>query len=50
MRGLYTDRTAAVIISRHALCIIFGAATNWHWDMPPALRLAVAFTELAQAI
>jgi transposase, IS6 family len=51
MRGLRTDRTAAVIISGHAF---MQNIRRGHYelvlDVPAALRVAAAFTELAQAI
>jgi transposase-like protein len=51
MRGLCTDRTAAVIIAGHAF---MQNLRRGHYelalDVPPALRVATAFTELAQAI
>jgi IS6 family transposase len=51
MRGLQTDRTAQVIITGHAL--IQNLRRGHHElriDAPPALRVAAAFAELAQAI
>jgi transposase-like protein len=51
MRGLRTDRTAAVIIAGHAFV---QNLRRGHYelglDAPPALRVAAAFAELAQAI
>jgi transposase-like protein len=51
MRGLQTDRTAQVIIAGHAF---MQNLRRVHYelglDAPPALRIAAAFTELAQAI
>jgi transposase, IS6 family len=51
MRGLRTDRTAQVIIAGHAFV---QNLRRGHYelglDTQPALRVAVAFTELAQAI
>jgi IS6 family transposase len=51
MRGLPTDRTAQVIITGHAF---LQNLRRGHYelgiDAPPALRVAAAFTELAQAI
>ena len=51
MRGLRTDRTAQVIIARHAF---MQNVRRGHYelglDVPPALRVAAAFTELARAI
>ena len=51
MRGLRTDTTAQVIIAGHAF---MQNLRRGHYelavDAPPALRVAVAFTELAQAI
>jgi transposase-like protein len=51
MRGLRTDRTAQVIIAGHAF---IQRVRSGHYelglDVPPALRLAAAFTELAHAI
>jgi transposase-like protein len=51
MRGLHTDRTAAVIIAGHAF---LQNLRRGHYelglDAPRGLRVAAAFTELAQAI
>ncbi|MBQ0905577.1 DDE-type integrase/transposase/recombinase [Micromonospora sp. U21] len=51
MRGLRTDKTAQVIIAGHAF---MQNLRRGHYglaiDTPPALRVAAAFTELAQAI
>ena len=51
MRGLRTDRTAQVIIAGHAF---MQNLRRGHYelaiDVPPPLRLAAAFTELALAI
>jgi hypothetical protein len=51
MRGLLTDKTAHVIITGHAF---MQNLRRGHYelavDAPPALRIAAAFTELAQAI
>jgi transposase-like protein len=51
MLGLQTDRTAQVIITGHAF---MQNLRRGHYelgiDAPPALRVAAAFTELAQAI
>jgi transposase, IS6 family len=51
MRGLRTDRTAQVIIAGHAFV---QKLRRGHYepglDVPPALRVAAAFTELATAI
>jgi hypothetical protein len=51
MRGLRTDQTAHVIIAGHAF---MQNIRRGHYelglDAPPALRIAAAFTELAQAI
>jgi hypothetical protein len=51
MRGLRTDRTAQTIITAHAFV---QNLRRGHYelgrDAPPALRVAAAFTELAQAI
>jgi transposase-like protein len=51
MRGLRTDKTAQVIIAGHAF---IQNLRRGHYelgsDTPPALRIAAAFTELAQAI
>ncbi|MCW3817745.1 IS6 family transposase [Micromonospora sp. DR5-3] len=51
MRGLRTDKTAQVIIAGHAF---MQNLRRGHYelavDAPPALRVAAAFTELAQAI
>jgi transposase-like protein len=51
MRGLRTDRTAQVIIAGHAFMTTFAVdTTNFGLDVPPALRVAGALTELAHAI
>ena len=51
MRGLRTDRTAQVVIAGHAFVQNLRRA---HYDLGvdtrPALRVAAAFTELAEAI
>lgn len=51
MRGLRTDKTAQVIIAGHAF---MQNLRRGHYelaiDAPPTLRVAAAFTELAQAI
>jgi hypothetical protein len=51
MRGLRTDRTAQVIIAGHA---VVQNLRRGHYelglDVPPALWVAAAFTELAMAI
>ncbi|PWU45921.1 IS6 family transposase [Micromonospora globispora] len=51
MRGLRTDKTAQVIIAGHAF---MQNLRRGHYDLaidaPPALRVAAALTELAQAI
>jgi transposase-like protein len=51
MRGLRTERTATVIVAGHAF---MQNLRRGHYelalDVPPALRVAAAFTELAQAI
>jgi transposase, IS6 family len=51
MRGLRTDRTAAVVIAGHAFV---QNLRRGHYelglDTQPALRVSAAFTELAQAI
>jgi transposase-like protein len=51
MRGLRTDKTAQVIIAGHAF---MQNLRRGHYelaiDTPPAVRVAVAFAELAQAI
>jgi hypothetical protein len=51
MRGLRTDKTAQVIIAGHAF---MQNLRRGHYevavDTPPALRVAAAFAELAQAI
>jgi hypothetical protein len=51
MRGLRTDRTAQVIIAGHAFV---QNLRRGHYelglDVPPALRVTAAFTELAMAI
>jgi transposase, IS6 family len=49
MRGLRTDRTAQVIIAGHAFMLRRGHY-ELRLDAPPALRVAAAFTDLAQAI
>lgn len=50
MRGVRTDRTAQTIVTGHAFvqnlrCEHYELAT----DVPPALRIAAVFTELARA-
>lgn len=51
MRGLRTDRTAQVVVAGHAFV---QSIRRGHYelgiDAPPALRVAAAFSELAQAI
>jgi transposase-like protein len=51
MRGLQTDRTAQVVIAGHAFV---QNLRRGHYDLGvaarPVLRVAAAFTELAQAI
>ena len=51
MRGLVTDTTAQTIIAGHAF---IQNLRRGHYelavDVPPALRVVAAFTELAQAI
>jgi transposase-like protein len=51
MRGLRTDQTACVIIAGHAF---MQNLRRGHYelavDVPPMMRVAAAFTELAQAI
>jgi transposase-like protein len=51
MRGLRTDRTAQVVIAGHAFV---QNIRRGHYELglevPPALRVAAAFTELARAI
>lgn len=51
MRGLRTDRTAQVVITGHAFV---QNLRRGHYELavevPPALRVAAAFTELAHAI
>jgi transposase-like protein len=51
MRGLRTDRTAQTIMAGHAF---MQNLRRGHYELgvnvPPALRVATAFTELAQAI
>ncbi len=51
MRGLQTDRTAQVVIAGHALVQNL-RRSHYHLgvDVRPALRIAAAFSELAQAI
>jgi transposase-like protein len=51
MRGLQTDRTAQVVIAGHAfLQNLRRSHYELAIDVRPALRVAAAFTELAQAI
>ena len=51
MRGLRTDRTAQVIIAGHAFTHnVRRAHYELGLDVPPAVRVAAAFTELAPAI
>ncbi|SCF49676.1 hypothetical protein GA0070216_1372 [Micromonospora matsumotoense] len=51
MRGLRTDRTLQTIVTGHAFV---QNLRRGHYelatDVPPALRVAAAFTELARAI
>jgi hypothetical protein len=51
MRGLQTDRTAQVVIAGHAFV---QNLRRGHYELGvdalPALRIAAAFTELAEAI
>ena len=51
MRGLRSDRTASVVIAGHAF---MQDLRRGHYeiglDVPPALRVAAAFAELARAI
>ncbi len=51
MRGLRTDRSAQVVIAGHAFV---QNLRRGHYELavevPPALRVAAAFTELAHAI
>ncbi|MGW3608014.1 DDE-type integrase/transposase/recombinase [Micromonospora sp. NPDC005161] len=51
MRGLWTDQTAQVIIAGHAF---MQNLRRGHYelsvDVPPAKRVAAAFTELAHGI
>ncbi len=51
MRGLQTDRSAQVVIAGHAF---LQNLRRGHYELAvgtrPALRIAVAFTELAQVI
>jgi hypothetical protein len=51
MRGLQADRTAGVVIAGHAF---IQNLRRGHYevalDVPPALRVATAFTQLARAI
>jgi hypothetical protein len=51
MRGLRTDQTAQVIIAVHAF---IQSLRRGHYeltvDVPPARRVAAAFTELAHAL
>ena len=51
MRGMRTDRTAQVVVAGHAF---MQNLRRGHYelglDVPPAIRVAAAFTELAQAI
>jgi len=51
MRGLFTNRTAQVIVAGHAF--VQNLRRGHHelgMDVPPKLRVAAAFTELALAI
>ncbi len=51
MRGLRTDKTAEVIIAGHAFMQnLRRGHYELGFDEPSALRVAAAFTELAQAI
>ena len=51
MRGLRTDKTAQVIIAGHAFVQnLRRGHDELTIDLPTAQRVAVAFTELAQAI
>jgi transposase-like protein len=51
MRGLPTDRTAQIVIAGHAfLQNLRHGHYEFAIDVRPALRVAAAFTELAQAI
>jgi transposase-like protein len=51
MRGLRTDKTAQVIIAGHAFMQnLRRGHCELAIDTPPTLRIAAAFTELAQAI
>ncbi len=51
MRGLRTDRSTQVIIAGHAFVQNLGRGhDDLALDVPPATRLAAAFTELAAAI
>jgi hypothetical protein len=51
MRGIPTDRTAQIVIGGHA---VLQNLRRGHYelgvDARPALRVAIAFTELAEAI
>jgi hypothetical protein len=51
MRGVRTDRTAQVVIAGHSF---IQNIRRRHYELglevPPALRVAAAFTELARAI
>ena len=51
MRGLRTGKTAQVIVAGHAFMQnLRRGHYELGFDSPPALRVAGAFTELAQAI
>jgi hypothetical protein len=51
MRGIQTDRTAQIVIDGHAfLQNLRRGHYELEVDARPALRVAAAFTELAQAI
>ncbi len=51
MRGLRTDKTAQIIIAGHAfLQNLHHGRYELAVDVPPAGRIAAAFTELARAI
>ena len=51
MRGLRTDQTAQVMVSGHAFMQnLRRGHCQLGLDVPPALRVAAAFTELAHAI
>ena len=51
MRGLRTDRTAQTVVAGHAFIQnVRRGQYELGLDAPPVVRVAAAFTELAQAI